>query len=166
MKDDRDRHKRQSIRLKGRDYAKPGKYFVTICTENRYHLFGEIQNDKMQIGIAGKMIERWYLEMKNKYKNLQCSHYVIMPNHMHFVLELGIASNDRTPINEMVQWFKTMTTNEYIRMVKQNLVPTFDKRIWQRNYFERIIRSEEEYQKIILYIRNNPKLWEADCFCD
>ena len=64
----------------------------------------------------------------------------------------------------MIQWFKTMTTNEYIKMVKQNLLPCFDKSIWQRNYHEHIIRNEQEYNKITEYINNNPILWTNDCY--
>ncbi len=61
-----------------------------------------------------------------------------------------------SPLPQIIQWFKTMTTNEYIKMVKQNLLPSFNKRIWQRNYHEHIIRNEQEYNKIANYIQNNP----------
>ncbi|WP_114299711.1 transposase [Anaerobacterium chartisolvens] len=66
------------------------------------------------------------------------------------------------PLQQIIQWFKTMTTNEYIKMVKQNILPPFDKRIWQRNYHEHIIRNEDEYYRIAEYIQNNPTLWEND----
>jgi len=61
-----------------------------------------------------------------------------------------------------VQWFKTMTTNEYIKMVKQNSLPPFDKHIWQRNYWEHIIRNEQSYADISNYIKTNPLKWDID----
>ena len=70
-----------------------------------------------------------------------------------------------SPLPQIIQWFKTMTTNEYIKMVKQNILPSFDKRIWQRNYYEHIIRNENEYNRMAGYIQNNPMLSVADCYC-
>ncbi len=67
-----------------------------------------------------------------------------------------------SPLPEMIKWFKTMTTNEYIRMVKENILPSFDKRIWQRNYYEKIIKDDKIYFETINYIRNNPMKWEND----
>ena len=66
------------------------------------------------------------------------------------------------PLHRVVQWFKTMTTNEYIRNVKQNNWPVFNGSLWQRNYYEHIIRNEEELNKIREYIRNNPLNWQID----
>jgi REP element-mobilizing transposase RayT len=183
MKYDPNINHRRSIRLKGFDYSSKGMYFVTICTQNRENLFGEIVSDKMVLNIAGKMVERWYLELTNKYSNLQCGVNIIMPNHFHCIVEIvgadlcvcpelpqitqSIEIQGRhagLPLPEIIQWFKTMTTNEYIKMVKQNLLPPFNKRIWQRNYYEHIIRDEDEYYRVIEYIQNNPMLWGNDCY--
>lgn len=178
-----DIHHRRSIRLKGYDYSKEGMYFITICTQNRENLFGEIIDDKMVLNVAGKMVERWYLELTNKYSNLQCRVNIIMPNHFHCIIEI-VGADLRVcpvlprnaqpiemqgrhvglPLPEIIQWFKTMTTNEYIKMVKQNLLPPFNKRIWQRNYHEHIIRNKDEFCRIAKYIQNNPLLWEDDCY--
>jgi putative transposase len=189
MKYNPDIHHRQSIRLKGYDYSSKGMCFITNCTQNRENLFGEIVNNEMVLNIAGKMVERWYLELKNKFINFHYDVNVIMPNHFHCIIEIleanvgadlcvcpdmnqchvvqdeyaGIQGRHAgLPLPQIIQWFKTMTTNEYIKMVKQNLLPSFDKRIWQRNYHEHIIRSEQEYIKIADYIQNNPKLWKDD----
>ncbi len=192
MKYNPDAHYRRSIRLKGYDYSKEGMYYITICTENRESLFGEIVNDKMILNIAGKMVERWYLELKNKYSNLRCGVNIIMPNHFHCIIEIAGADiavgadlcvclelpgnaeytehagikgrHAGLPLPRIIQWFKTMTTNEYIKMVKQNILPPFHKRIWQRNYYEHIIRNEDEYYRIAEYIQNNPTLWRNDCY--
>lgn len=182
-------HKRKSIRLKGYDYSREGLYFVTICTYNRENLFGKITNNpvganlcvrpknecEMILNNAGLMIEKWIKELSNKYKNIRCNEYVIMPNHIHCVIEI-VENRDcfiidesvnkgehvGSPLPEMVKWFKTMTTNEYIKMVKNSELPNFDKHIWQRNYYENIIRNDEIYQKISEYIINNPIKWEED----
>lgn len=69
-----------------------------------------------------------------------------------------------SPLHEIIKWFKTMTINEYIKMVKDGILPSFEKRVWQRNYHENIIRTEEIYIKVSDYIRNNPLKWEDDMY--
>lgn len=68
---------RRPLRLKGYDYLKPGFYFLTLCVQDRIHLFGKC----LQINDAGKMVKRWYFEMQNKYPNIRCHEMVVMPNH-------------------------------------------------------------------------------------
>ena len=179
---------RRTIRLKQYDYSEDGFYFVTICTQNRENLFGEITGGIMKINYAGEIIKKWYTKSESKFANIKCGEYVIMPNHFHCIMEFVGAdprvcpespeNNEctqiqgehmgsplhKTPLPQIIQWFKTMTTNEYIKMIKQNLLPSFDKRVWQRNYHEHIIRNEAEYYRIIEYIKNNPVLWENDCY--
>lgn len=108
--------KRKLLRLQDYDYSQNGAYFVTICTQNRVNLFGEIEC-KPNVG---------------------------------------------APLPRMVDWYKTMTTNTYIKGVKQGLYPPFDKRVWQRGYFERIIRNDAMYQEAWTYIDNNPIQWTLD----
>ena len=167
-------HHRKSIRLKNYDYSQEGLYFITICTENRGKLFGEILNDNVgadpcvcpvfKPNNAGEMIEKWLLELSNKFKNIKCDEYVIMPNHIHFIIEILNQQGEHigSPLPTIIQWFKTMTTNEYIKLVKQNKLPNFNKRVWQRNYYENIIRTEEIHLKVAEYIKNNPLKWEED----
>lgn len=206
-------HHRKSIRLKGYDYSQAGLYFITICCQNRAHLFGHIENGKMVLNDAGKMVEYWYYRLESKFTDIKCREMVVMPNHFHCVIEnVGIMDidnvndivndrvdgrttvgadvgadprvrpnnvhpNDRgrdinhgnvegehvgSPLHAVIQWFKTMTTNYYIRGVKQNGWTPFDKKMWQRNYWEHIVRNENAYQRIAQYIINNPKQWEID----
>jgi len=180
-----EKHHRRSIRLKGYDYSMPGAYFITICTNNRECLFGEIIDGEMKLNDAGRMIERWYFELANKFLDIQCDEFVIMPNHFHCIIiivetdinvgaDLSVCPIDKrqshriapTPtsssIPRVVQWFKTMTTNEYIRNVKQNNWIPFIRRLWQRNYYEHIIRNDKSLDKIRQYIINNPLKWEMD----
>lgn len=92
-----------------------------------------------------------------------------MPNHFHgIVLNVDVVGVDNqgehvgSLLHRVVQWFKTMTTNEYIRNVKQNNWPSFSGSLWQRNYYEHIIRNEDELNNIREYIQNNPLNWRSD----
>ena len=83
-----DIHHRRSIRLKEYDYSQLGLYFITIVLQNRECLIGEIVNDKMILNDAGQMIARWYFELENKFSNAKCHEYIIMPNHIHAIIEI------------------------------------------------------------------------------
>lgn len=173
-------HKRRSIRLKGYDYSQAGLYFVTICVQNRACLFGNIESCEMIFNDAGKMIEKWYYELMNKFKDIKCDEMIVMPNHFHCIVEnlgadLRVCPDDNntnsilgeptcSPLHSVIQWFKTMTTNEYIRGVKNLGWQPFDGKLWQRNYYEHIIRNEQSYHTISNYIINNPAKWQEDKF--
>lgn len=182
MKYDPGIHHRRSIRLQGYDYSQAGLYFITICTQERNCLFGEIENGEMILNDAGRMIEKWYAELENKFSDIRCDEMVIMPNHFHCIVQnigvnvsgehesalLGehqsvlLGEHVGSPLHRVVQWFKTMTTNEYIRGVKTLGWTPFNGKLWQRNYWEHIIRDENAYQHIAQYIINNPQKWHQD----
>ncbi len=177
-------HRRRSIRLKGYDYSQKGAYFVTICAHNRERLFGGIVDGEMRLNDAGYAVEKWWLELPHKFPLVKMDEYVIMPNHFHGIVVIVGADlrvcptpciNPKTlsdkhikgehvgsPLHKMIQWFKTMTTNEYIRAVKRYELPFLHGGFWQRNYYERIIRNEQELNKIREYIINNPLKWSLD----
>ena len=77
---------RESIRLPGYDYSRAGAYFVSICTKDRKCLFGEIVTQEMVLNDAGRMVKKWYTELENKFKDIRCSEYIIMPNHSHAII--------------------------------------------------------------------------------
>ena len=154
-------HHRRSIRLKGYDYSSQGAYFVTLCAQNREHFFGHIDDGTLCLNDAGQMVERWYDEVGRKFPVVECGEMVVMPNHFHCIWHITKQDAD-TNIPTVVQWFKTMTTNAYIHGVKELGWPPFDKRLWQRNYFERIIRNEQAYENIRNYIQTNPERWDSD----
>jgi len=156
---------RRSIRLPQYDYTNTGAYFVTICAQNHQCLLGNISNGEMILSDSGIMVHRWYQFLESKFDNLICDYFVCMPNHVHFIIQLGQAhwpAPTKVSLNEIVHWFKTMTTNNYIRGVKEKGWTRFDKRLWQRNYWERVIRNEAELQKFKNYILNNPLRWHLD----
>ena len=167
--------------MKDFDYSQSSVYFVTICTHDRAHLFGEIVTEPIESPLCGRppalrchpnypdrIVTKWLFEIENKYANAEIVQYIIMPDHIHFIiLNPGILdeqTGDHTgsPLPQMVDWFKTMTTNEYIKGVKAGLFPPFDKHIWQRSYYEHVIRNEEDYQKTATYIDENPQKWAID----
>ncbi len=164
---DPDIHHRRSIRWKKYDYSQEGFYFVTICVTAKDCLFGKIVDHKVFLNPSGEMIENQFFKLETKYSNIRCDEFVCMPNHIHFILNFKPhlepdPSVQLHSLGELIQWFKTMTTNEYIRQVKENSWKPFQGRLWQRNYWERVIRSEQELYFVREYIKNNPEKWESD----
>ena len=196
-------HHRRSIRLKGYDYSQAGLYFVTIVCQNREHFFGKIENGKMILNDAGKMVNDEWLKLPKRFHYIRLHEYIVMPNHFHAILEivnqnennvgatLVVAPNNKTfdpnnntidinqkgqpqgiaptetPTNkktlgDIVGAFQSITTVEYIRGIKTKNWKPFDKKIWQRNYWEHIIRNEKSYNTISEYIRNNPQKWDDE----
>jgi putative transposase len=186
-------HHRRSIRLKGYDYRREGGYFVTMVTQERASLFGEVVNGEMILNAAGEMAARWWLELPNKFPKANVDIFVVMPNHFHGIIfieeHVGVdlrvdpvpyergehsgspqtSSQTIIPqirpnalLSQMIQWFKTMTTNEYIRGVKQLSWLPFSNKLWQRNYYEHIIRNNAEADRIARYIESNPARWNDD----
>jgi len=180
-------HHRRSIRIPGYDYSQDGWYFVTICTQSRKDMFGEIVKDQMRLNNAGFMVKAWWQKVTGKFPSVQTDEYVVMPNHFHGIInivgatlcgrpdadmadgklaqthnKLGQSHRIAPTLGDIVNWFKTMTTNQYIRDVKQNGWPRFSGKLWQRNYYEHIIRDEDELNRFRRYIANNPANWQTD----
>ena len=123
------------------------------------------------------MIEKWHQALPTKFTDIKTTEYIIMPNHFHgIILNVGadprvrpVEANEHTkgehmgsPLHRVVQWFKTMTTNEYIRGVKSCNWQPFHDKLWQRNYYEHIIRNDDDYRRIAEYIQTNPLNWRND----
>jgi len=139
----------------------------------RVNLLGKVLNDEMILNDAGEMVEKWWLKLTGKFKDIELDQFVSLPNHFHGIIlivgaDLSVCPEDSkgehtgSPLHEMIQWFKTMTTNEYIRGVKQLGWIPFDRKLWQRNYYEHIIRNEKELHRIREYIQNNQLKWALD----
>jgi len=166
------KYNRCSLRLKHYDYTRAGYYFITVCAQNREHLFGEIVDGVMDLNVVREMVESWYMKLEEKFPNVRNHEIVIMPNHIHFIMEIiqPVGADpcvrpiyDDISLGDVVQWFKTMTTNNtYIKMVKNGTLPPFNKRIWQRNYYEHVIRDEADYERVATYTMNNPTTWHKD----
>ncbi|MCC6728750.1 MAG: transposase [Chthonomonadales bacterium] len=172
---DADKHHRRSIRLKGYDYVQAGAYFVTICAQNQAFLFGAVVNSEMRLNEAGRMIQSVWDAIPAFYPGVGIDEFVVMPNHVHGIVVLvgatpcgrpdsgqpqGVAPTLSLP--DVVHRFKTMTTKRYADGVKQSSWPPFRDRLWQRNYYEHIIRDEESLDRIRQYIFGNPQRWSFD----
>ena len=170
--------RRRSMRLKEFDYAISGAYFVTIITQGRSCLFGNIIDDQMQLNRAGKVIKRWWLELTRKFTTVETDQFVVMPKHCHGIIVLAdsivgadlhvgppdgrTGAHAGAHLPTVMQWFKTMTTNEYIRGAKRLGWPPFQGQLWQRSYFEHVIRDAESLTQIRQYIIDNPARWAFD----
>lgn len=186
MQFDPTRHHRQSIRAKGFDYSEAGGYFVTICTHKRKSLFGEIIEDKMVLNNCGEIIEIIWKELPLHFPNLQLDGYVIMPNHIHRIImieksstySLGVMNHapteestpshvgaqfiapkgaiNRAPtLGEIIRTFKAYSS----RRIRQEISSSFG---WQRNYYDHVIRNDEDLTRIRQYIIDNPLSWALD----
>ena len=150
---------RKQLRLKQWDYASNGAYFITICTKDRKCLFGPVGADS----ISARMIDKTFNEIINQYHNVYCSKYVIMPNHFHAIIHIERADMESAPtISRIIQEFKRYSTIEYIKLVKHNILPPFEKQLWQRSYYDHIIRNQQDYEDAWNYIDGNPLKWQDD----
>ena len=184
MKYNPDIHHRHSIRLKNYDYSEEGYYFVTICVNNRSNSFGGITAGKMVFNNVGQMIFDIWDEIPKYYGGIDIDEFQIMPNHIHGIVIVGAApcgrpepdgehetkqqgqargpAPTRLSLSNILERFKSLTTKKYINGVKSNNWQPFNKRLWQRNYYEHVIRDEEELNYIREYIVSNPDKWEED----
>lgn len=156
---DPEKNHRRSIRLKNYDYAGNGAYFVTICTFDRGYCFEEF----LQLR---EIVENFWLDIPKRYENLWIDEYVIMPNHFHGIIVIDKGSPGVEPISTpalggIIGPFKSLCVNEWLKAIKNQNINTRGK-FWQDNYYEHIIRNEDELSRIREYIRNNPVQWELD----
>src|SRR3972149_3059421 len=164
MKYDSVIHHRRSIRLKEYDYSQPGAYFITICTDNKELYFEQYPQLK-------QMVNRQWHEITSRFDNIQLDEFIIMPNHIHGIIFVGatlaVAPNNRAgarpapTIGEIIGMFKSLCVHDWLKYIKENRIDIVGK-FWQRNYYEHIIRNEDELQKIREYIQNNPLKWHLD----
>jgi len=180
-----DNHHRQSSRLKEYDYAQAGAYFVTICTRNRDCLFGEIIDGEMRLNDAGRMVQSVWDELLARFPDVELDTFAIMPNHVHGIIIINCRGESRIrpgdyhesnlgdhkdrpygttagSVGRIIQAFKSIVTHEYVVGVRQNRYPPFHGRLWQRNYYEHVIRDEEDMRDIRQYILDNPARWTDD----
>jgi len=179
-----DKHHCRSIRLKGYDYSQVGAYFVTICTQDRICWLGDVVDGEMRLNASGQMVCTAWNDLPNRYANIELDAFVAMPNHIHGIIILygrgesciRPASGDQQTgdhkdrpygtlndsVGRIVQAFKSITTHHYINGVRRHDWNPFSGKLWQRNYYEHIIRSEESLNHIRQYILDNPLRWEFD----
>ena len=109
------------------------------------------------------MIERTFLETIRQYDGVDSPIYVVMPNHFHAIITILRADMESAPtISEIIQSFKRYSTVEYTKLVKDGVLPPYDKQIWQRSFYDHVIRNRDDYNEIFKYIYENPMKWQFD----
>jgi putative transposase len=183
MNHDPDRHHRQSIRLRGYDYTQAGAYFVTIVVRDRECLLGDVVSGEMRLNNYGRIVAAEWQKLPARFPHATTDASIVMPNHLHGIIVIGdgvgakhppamlgsppCVSVDAWPLRPMgttpgsfgaiMQNFKSTSTRQVNALRQTPGLP-----LWQRNYFERIIRDDRELNRIREYIINNPLKWALD----
>jgi REP element-mobilizing transposase RayT len=169
MKFDPQKHHRRSIRLKEYDYAQPGGYFITSVTYHREMLFGKIADGEMALSKFGEIADECWRAIPEHFPNVELGTYVVMPNHIHGIIVItdGRGTIYRAPTQEQFQKPVARSIPTIIRTYKAAVTRRIGDEhntagIWQRNYFEHVIRNPEDWDRIQRYIESNPSLWAED----
>ena len=185
----REIYHRRSLRLKGYDYTQGGAYFVTIVLRDRLCLFGEVVGTKMQLNQAGEMVRGVWEALPDRFPMITIDAFVVMPNHLHGIIIINQHLHPESPVGaslvdaqfpvgaslvdaqpadthialgDVIGAYKSLTTVEYTRGVKMMKWTPFHRRLWQRNYYEHIIRHDDSLRRIRQYIIGNPGQWALD----
>ena len=140
--------KRRNPRLKKYNYALEGYYFITICTKEKNHFFGEIIEEKMQYNRIGRIANNSIERIEEIYKTIKLDKYVIMPNHIHMILIIDKETTTSIP--------------RVIKQYKEYITKQIGESIWQKSYYDHIIRNEKDYSRIWQYVDNNILKWSLD----
>jgi REP element-mobilizing transposase RayT len=177
----KNKYRNGTFRLQSWDYSSNGFYFITICTQDRIHFFGNIENGKMILSKQGELAEKFWKEIPNQFSFIQLGEFVIMPNHIHGILIISHTCRDainRVPtkdipinggfsgiknpmfhdnISRVIRWYKGRCSFE-IRKIDISFK-------WQSLFHDHIIRNQKSFENISRYIINNPENWKEDRFC-
>ena len=173
-------HHRRSIRLPGYDYSQPGSYYATLCTGGKEPLFGQIVEGEMHRNEWGDCVARCWKWLAQQYPYIDLDEWTVMPNHLHGIIVITgcrgasrsalaerrvigdgggsrTAPTKRKTLGRLVGVFKTTSTDDI-----NQLRGTPTRPLWQRDFYDHIIRNEDELNKIREYIRTNPLRWASD----
>ena len=164
-------HNLRSIRLKEYDYTQPGAYFVTVCTWTRENLFGEVVDRDVRLNEKGHIVEECWNVIPEHFPQIELEAFVVMPNHIHGIIVINgndvvVGATHASPLRKksgptpkslgaIVGSFKSAAA----RRIKDKVGETG---IWQRSYYEHVIRDKKEWDLIRKYIEANPDNWEQD----
>jgi REP-associated tyrosine transposase len=167
--------RRRPLRLAGFDYSQPANYFVTICAQGHNCIFGYVSGTEMRLNSAGMAVQEAWFGLPSRFPSVALRELVVMPNHLHAIVGLtwpmqpskaGAASGAPTEKNcapsypalgDVIRAFKSISAIEINRILGHRGEP-----VWQRNYYEHIIRNLDEYERIRKYILENPGHWHDD----
>jgi REP element-mobilizing transposase RayT len=155
---------RKPTRLHEYDYSQNGYYFVTICTKDRCEWFGKIENDVVELNEYGAIARKAWLEMPGHFKNIELDEFVIMPNHVQGIIV--IVGNRHACSLQIKRQYQTLSVviGSYKSAVTRDIhqIKNGKNFHWQKSFFDRVIRNENELAFIREYIVNNPKKWDLD----
>jgi len=139
---------RKNPRLKEYDYTLGGYYFITICTKDKLHYFGEVSDKKMQLNDIGKLAQKSIRKMEEIYKTIKLDKFVVMPNHLHMIIIIDKETE--------------ISISRIIKQYKEYITKQIGESIWQKSYYDHIIRNEKDYFRIWKYIDENILKWSLD----
>ena len=139
---------RKKLRLEYYDYSKQGLYFITICIKNRRKILGKINNNQIELSKEGIVVQNYIEYIVKKYRNIKIDEYIVMPNHIHMIISMD--NKNYANLSRIIKQYKGSVTKQ------------IGHSIWQKSYYEHIIRYEKEYYNIKEYIQNNIVNWKHD----
>ena len=181
-------HHRRSIRLPKFDYSQPGAYFVTICTHQHMCFFGEIVNGNVYLNAKGEIARTQLIGLEARFPQIEIVSQIVMPNHVHAIIIIheninngnhvgagftpaqnesnisGVGASPtpttKTTLGNIIGVYKSLVSRDCLQLFQKNNQNM--GKLWQRNYYEHIIRDESDLQIISDYIETNPERWEED----
>src|SRR5215210_8089620 len=168
---DVEQHHRRSIRMNGYDYTRDGAYLVTICTQDRVRLFGTVVNGYMQMNECGREVANCWMWLAERYLYVHLDQWIVMPDHIHGIVVVADrtggagrggsrtapTSTKRKTLGRLIGAFKTVSTK-----CINNVRSTPGAKVWQRNYYEQVVRDGLQLHRVRRYIANNPSRRELD----
>ena len=144
---------RKYIRWHGYNYDTAGYYFITIVTHERKNILSRIEDNQVHLSLIGKIVQKCMEQIEERFTDVQIEDFVLMPNHVHFIIK----NYGEEDITEIVRTVKALSSFHYHRQNDNKKI-----KLWQRNYFDRVIRDEREFNFIRNYIFKNPERWNKD----
>ena len=161
-----DRPNRRTIRLRDYDYSKAGAYFITVCTYQKIETLGSITAHNIVHTKAGDIVASVWRSIPDRFPGVELDEYLLMPNHVHGIIVLpdresqsSSAEMKKPGLGKIIAYFKYMST----KLINQDR-NQIGRRVWQRNYYEHVIRNDHDLNTIREYIQNNPRRWTIDRF--
>jgi putative transposase len=142
---------RKLIRFKGYNYASPGYYFITICTYHKQNILGDIVEGCPTLSMAGQIVLDYLNLLSHFFENVSIDTSIAMPNHLHFIIRLH--ENNKFNLTQIIRNLKSVTARKIKTVTKIT-------EVWQRSFYDRIIRTERELNLVRLYVDLNPVMWE------
>ena len=165
MDNEKDLAKRKSTRLNHYDYSSLGAYFITICTEGRQKILSQIVGDdvpgvpkNVELLPCGKIADKYINQFNEFYDHISVDWYVIMPNHIHILLLVRENGSPRTSTPTR----QTSAVSHFVSTFKRFCNKEYGRNVWQRGFYDHIIRGRDDYDKIMKYIHENPINWYFD----